>query len=100
MTNTGDRRGVAVPQLYLALPSHPGVPEPPKVLKGFKRVALAPGRTRRVRFPLSRRALSYWDVHRDRWRLVRGCARVLVGRSSARTRLRAAIPGQRGCARG
>ena len=58
VTNIGDRRGVAVPQLYLGLPSRPAVPEPPKALKGFKRVELAPKRTRRVRFELDRRALS------------------------------------------
>lgn len=93
VTNTGKRRGVSVPQLYVALPSHPGVPEPPKALKGFRRIKLAPGRTRRVRFALDRRALSYWDVDKDRWRVDRGCIRVLVGHSSRRTPLRETIPG-------
>lgn len=91
VTNTGDRRGVAVPQLYLGLPSHPGVGQPPQALKGFKRVALAPGQTRRVRFSLDRRALSYWDVKADRWRLDRGCARVFVGSSSRKTPLEATL---------
>ncbi len=97
VTNTGERRGVAVPQLYLGLPSRPGVAQPPKALKGFKRVALAPGRTRRVRFELDRRALSYWDVEADRWRLVRGCVRVLVGRSSRKTPLDATLAVRAGC---
>ena len=97
VTNTGERRGVAVPQLYLGLPSRPGVAQPPKALKGFKRIVLAPGRTRRVRFQLDRRALSYWDVEADRWRLARGCARVLVGRSSRRTPLDATLAVRAGC---
>jgi beta-glucosidase len=92
VTNTGKRRGVAVPQLYLGLPSHPGVAQPPKALKGFKRVALARDRTRRVNFRLDRRALSFWDAGADRWRLSRGCVRVFVGRSSRRTPLRGGIP--------
>ncbi len=89
--NTGRRRGVAVPQLYLALPSSRAVPEPPKALEGFKRIQLAPGKAKRVRFHLNRRAFSYWDSKRDRWRIDRGCAKVLVGSSSRHTPLRAKI---------
>jgi beta-glucosidase len=92
VANIGQRRGVAVPQLYLGLPSRAGIPQPPKALKAFERLALAPGRERRARFTLDRRAVSYWDVGEHRWRLVRGCVRVLVGRSSRHTPLRAALP--------
>jgi beta-glucosidase len=92
VANIGDRRGVAVPQLYLGLPSRPDALQPPKALKGFKRLALGPGRSRRVRFTLNRRAVSYWDVDAHRWQLVRGCLRVLAGRSSRRTPLRATLP--------
>ena len=61
--NAGDRAGVEVPQLYLGLPS-PGatVPQPPRALKGFAKVALKPGERRRVRFALDERAFSYYDV--------------------------------------
>jgi beta-glucosidase len=86
--NTGGRRGVAVPQLYLSLPSTRVVPQPPKALKGFKRLTLAPGKTKRVRFTLSKRAFSYWSVRKHRWQVVSGCARVLVGSSSRKTPLR------------
>ncbi len=89
--NTGRRRGVAVPQLYLSLPSTHAVPEPPKALKGFKRVTLAPGKTKRVRFALNKRAFSYWGTGKNRWRVVPGCAKVLVGSSSRTTPLRAPI---------
>jgi beta-glucosidase len=91
VTNTGDRRGTAVPQLYLGLPSRPGAAQPPRALKGFRRLALAPGKTRRVSFALDRRSLSYWDSKRDRWRLARGCARALVGRSSRHAPLHATL---------
>ncbi|MBA2522172.1 MAG: glycoside hydrolase family 3 C-terminal domain-containing protein, partial [Solirubrobacterales bacterium] len=89
--NRGQQSGVAVPQLYLSLPSTDAVPQPPKALKGFKRIKLAPGKSKRVRFALDRRAFSYWDVDRDRWRIVRGCAKVLVGSSSRKTPLGAPI---------
>jgi len=89
--NTGEREGTAVPQLYLALPSRPGVPQPPKALAGFDRVEVEPDEKRRVRFVLDRRSFSYWDVDADRWRAVPGCAEVMVGRDSRRTPLTAPI---------
>jgi beta-glucosidase len=73
------------------------VPQPPKALKGFKRIKLAPGKAKRVRFVLSRRAFSYWDVDQDRWRIVRGCAKVLVGSSSRKTPLSAPISRRGAC---
>lgn len=95
--NVGARRGIAVPQLYVSLPSRPRAPQPPKKLASFKRVALKPGASRRVRLPIERRALSFWDTRRDRWRAVDGCPRVLVGRSAARTPLKARIRGWGSC---
>jgi beta-glucosidase len=89
--NTGKRSGVAVPQLYLALPSHPGVAEPPKKLAGFKRLSLRPGQKQRVQFGLDRRAFSYWDEAAHGWKVVPGCAQVLVGRDSSHTPLKAPI---------
>ncbi len=95
--NVGKRKGVAVPQLYLSLPSSHRVPEPPKALKGFERVKLNPGKAKRVRFKLNRRAFSYWDAKKDRWRIDRGCAKVLVGSSSAKTPLKAPIDRRGAC---
>ena len=83
VTNAGRRRGTDVPQLYLALPQpSASVIQPPKQLKGFRRVALGPGSETGVTFPIDRRALSYWDTGANRWRVARGCYRVLVGHSS------------------
>ena len=48
VTNTGARTGTAVPELYLGLPSLPGVPQPPRQLKAFAKVKLAPGASARV----------------------------------------------------
>jgi beta-glucosidase len=99
VTNTGNRRGIAVPQLYLSLPSTNAVPEPPKALKGFGRIELAPEKTKRVRFGLDKRAFSYWAAGKDRWQVVRGCARVLVGSSSRKTPLKAGIERSGACQR-
>ncbi|WP_106402056.1 beta-glucosidase family protein [Actinocorallia populi] len=77
VTNTGNRSGSAVPQLYLTFPRSAG--EPPRQLKGFKKVTLAPGRSRRVTFVLDQRSFSVW---KSGWKAVRGCHTVEVGSSS------------------
>ena len=92
VSNTGRRAGTEVAQLYLGLPDpRRGVVQPPKALKGFARVALPPRRSRRVSFVLGRRAFSWWDARADRWRVARGCYRVLVGSSSRDVRRRGVI---------
>jgi beta-glucosidase len=82
VVNTGRRTGVAVPQLYLGLPAARGRPQPPRALKGFASVTLKPGASRRVRFPIDSRALSYWNVRKHRWAVAPGCYRWFVGSSS------------------
>ncbi|GAA2578553.1 glycoside hydrolase family 3 C-terminal domain-containing protein [Actinomadura fulvescens] len=83
VTNTGSRSGIAVPQLYLGLPS-PGVdvPQPPRQLKGYRKVSLAPGASTRVTFPLTSRSLAYWNDSADAWKVAPGCYKVMVGASS------------------
>ncbi|MGP4025225.1 beta-glucosidase family protein [Actinomadura sp. 3N407] len=83
VTNTGQRTGVAVPQLYIGMPS-PGVdvPQPPKQLKGYTKVTLAPGESTKVTFPLSSRSFAYWNVGAKAWKVADGCYRVMVGSSS------------------
>jgi beta-glucosidase len=56
VTNTGKREGDEVAQLYLSFPSVPGAPL--RALRGFKRVHLNPGESRKVSFELKDRDLS------------------------------------------
>jgi beta-glucosidase len=86
VVNTGRRAGMAVPQLYVGMPSpRPGVVQPPRQLKGFRKIELAPGARGRAEFELDRRALSYWDTSVRDWRVAPGCYRLFVGRSSRDT---------------
>jgi beta-glucosidase len=83
VTNTGDRTGHAVPQLYLGLPSpREDVPQPPRQLKGFAKLTLDPGRSASVEFTLADSALSYWDELAGGWTVAAGEYRVHVGESS------------------
>lgn len=89
VTNTGRRTATEVAQLYLGLPDpERGVRQPPRQLKGFEKVTIAPGRTKTVTFPLSARDFSYWSTAADGWRVARGCYGVGVGASSRDIRLR------------
>jgi beta-glucosidase len=62
------------------------VARPPRELKAFTRIALAPGATRRVCFTVSSRDLSYWSSRRG-WTLEPGEFIVEVGASSRDIRL-------------
>jgi beta-glucosidase len=87
--NTGHRAGAEVAQLYLGFPAAAG--EPPRQLKGFERVELAPGQARRVTIPLDARDFSVWDTGSHAWRAVRGGFTVQVGDSSRSLPLRAPL---------
>jgi beta-glucosidase len=93
VVNRGRRRGYAVPQLYLALPEPAaGVVQPPKQLKGVRKLSLRPGQRRRITFRLRRRDLSYWDEAANGWRVAPGCYGVMVGRSSRHVAGRGTLP--------
>jgi beta-glucosidase len=97
VVNRGRRRGSAVPQLYLGLPSARSRVQPPRQLRAYTRVALRPGGSRRVSFALDPRAFAHWDAARDRWSIARGCHAVQVGWSSREivARARIAVGGAR-----
>ena len=56
-------------------------------LRGFRRLALAPGQAKRVTFTLRPQQLAVWD--NGRWRIETGDIDVMVGSSSADIRGRA-----------
>jgi beta-glucosidase len=89
--NRGSRRGTDVPQVYVGIPEAPGVEQPPRWLRGFERIGLRPGKSKRVTIRLPRRAFSQWDADAGRWRVARGCHRIEVGASSRDLRLRGRI---------
>jgi beta-glucosidase len=91
VTNTGTRAGTAVPELYLALPSESGVPQPPLQLKGYQKVQLNPGQTATVSFPLNDRSFAYWDTGANNWKVAPGCYGIDVGTSSSEISLTGSI---------
>jgi beta-glucosidase len=90
VTNTGTALGAEVVQLYVGMPST-AVPEPPKWLKGFQKLSLAPGETGQVQLTLNERSFSYWDVNSSRWAVVPGTYEIMVGSSSRDIRVEGQI---------
>jgi beta-glucosidase len=85
--NAGAREGADVAQVYVG-EARATVPRPAKELKGFAKVSLRPGETRRVTVRLDRRAFSYYDIEAKSWRADPGDFDILVGRSSEQIVLR------------
>ncbi|WP_405529011.1 glycoside hydrolase family 3 C-terminal domain-containing protein [Streptomyces canus] len=71
VTNTGDRYGKNLVQIYVTAPRRP-VSSPARELRGFAKVALAPGESTTVEIALDRRAFAYWDIDRDDWTVAPG----------------------------
>ena len=79
VTNTGDRAGCEVVQCYVA-PQSPRLARPPKELKAFAKVRLAPGESTAVDLVLDDRSFAYWDPGQDDWEPIRERARAMFTR--------------------
>jgi beta-glucosidase len=90
LANTGSRPGAEVTQVYVGFPSWTG--EPPRQLKGFRKVELDRGTSEGVTIALDRRAFSYWDQRTGAWRVGRGCYTIAVGGSSRNLPLTTRVP--------
>jgi beta-glucosidase len=90
VTNTGDRAGDEVVQIYTRDPTA-SLPRPEKELKGFARISLQPGETGTVTHELDMRALAFFDDAQAAWIAEAGTFDVLVGASSEDIRARASF---------
>jgi beta-glucosidase len=90
VTNTGDRAGAAVGQVYVA-DGHSKIARPAKELKGFAKVALEPGESRHVAVDLDARAFAYFDPGRKQWHITPGRFGVLVGNSAEDIALKGSV---------
>ncbi|SOD74575.1 beta-glucosidase [Jatrophihabitans sp. GAS493] len=90
ITNTGTRSGSDVAQLYITAPAVVG--EPPKQLKGYKRVTLSPGASTRVYLPLNLKDLAAWSTSANAFVTTAGTYGIWVGDSSRDLPLHAVLP--------
>lgn len=90
VTNTGPLAGAETAQVYVSRRDG-DVFRPALELKGFQKVFLAPGESRRVTVPLDDKAFRYFNAAAGHWETEPGGCRVLVGASSRDIRLEGSV---------
>ena len=81
VTNTGQRAGAEVVQVYVG-DVEASVARPLRELKGFVKVHLEPGETRQVGCDLDERAFAFWSRRLQQWVVESGEFLIAVGSSS------------------
>lgn len=95
VTNSGARAGATVLQVYVR-DAEASVARPVKELKGFAKLRLAAGESRRVDLALPDRAFAFYDAQDRVWRVEAGEFELAIGFSA--TDLCARVTVQRGAA--
>ena len=80
ITNTGNRDGVEIAQMYIR-DCVSSAARPVKELKGFERVALKAGESKEVSFTITPDHLAFYDIHMQKI-VEPGEFEVMVGGSS------------------
>ena len=86
VTNTGSVTGKEICQVYCGA-RKPQLHRPERELKGFAKLELHPGETRRIEIAIDARDLRYFDPAHQRWLLDGGPHRIDVAASSRDIRL-------------
>lgn len=90
VTNTGDRAGTEVVQLYVH-DAGADLPRPPQELKAFAKLHLEPGTTATARLTLDRRSFAHWSTDDHDWVVRAGDFELRVGASSHEIRHRLTV---------
>jgi beta-glucosidase len=80
VTNTGNRAGAEVAEVYASLPA--AAAEPPKRLVGWRKVKLNGGESKEVVVDVDPKYLSIFNVQQNGWQLLPGDYGFMVGGSS------------------
>jgi len=81
VTNTGNVAGDTVAQVYIHQ-RWGSASRPVRQLKGFQRVALKPGETQTLRFPLGKDELEFWSPQTKEWAVEPSAFDVWAGEDS------------------
>ena len=89
VTNSGNRAGAEVAEVYASLPAEAG--EPPKRLVGWSKVKLNAGESKDVSVEVDPKYLSIFNVEHNGWQLLPGDYGFMVGGSSQSLPLKATV---------
>ncbi len=84
VTNSGSVAGDAVAQIYIHQ-RYGSASRPVRQLKGFERVALQPGETKTLTFPLGKDELEFWSPQTRKWAVEPSTFDVWAGEDSTAT---------------
>jgi beta-glucosidase len=84
VTNTSSVAGDTVAQVYIHQRAG-SASRPVRELKGFRRIALRPGETQTLKFPLGKNELSFWSPQTKVWAVEPGAFDVWAGEDSTAT---------------
>jgi len=87
ITNTGDREGAEVVQVYVAPREHV-MARPQKELAGFAKLTVTPGSTATARVRLRDRSFARWDAADHGWAIDPGGYELLIAASAVDVRCR------------
>ncbi|MFW5775169.1 MAG: beta-glucosidase family protein [Chitinivibrionales bacterium] len=88
--NTGDGAGKETAQLYISAPNDK-ISRPPKELKGFKKLCLKPGETKRAEIVITACDFACWDSQTHDWFVEEGEYQISIGSSSRELLLKTII---------
>jgi beta-glucosidase len=89
VTNTGNRAGAEIAEVYASLPA--AAEEPPKRLVGWSKVPLNAGESKEVTVHVAQKYLSIFNVKKKGWQLIPGEYTFMVGGSSQDLPLKEAV---------
>jgi len=89
VTNSGQRAGTDVPQVYVEAPDDAGIKT--YRLAGWTRLALAPGQSKQVTVTLDPRTAATWNVAAKRWTIPTASLPLAVGHDATDHALTGAV---------
>jgi beta-glucosidase len=89
VTNTGNRAGAEIAEVYASLPA--AAEEPPKRLVGWSKIPLNAGESKEVTVSVEQKFLSIFNVKKNGWELIPGEYTFMVGGSSQDLPLKEAV---------
>ncbi len=78
LTNTGEREGTEIAQLYVGRQSDT-IFRPVRELKGFSRVTLAPGESKKVTITFDDKTFRFYDTRTNTWEIESGTYQIMIG---------------------
>lgn len=90
LTNVGERDGKEIAQLYVGMESSEII-RPAKELKGFIKVELKAGETKRVEIPFDDKTFRYFNTVTNKWEVEAGTYDIMIGASSDNIVLRGTL---------